>query len=128
MNGQRKFKMNNFNIEKMITNGFKLSRAFSDEETDAYINSFMVYRYYDMGILDARIIVYTDGNVKIDIMDRTSKAYYAPWYTESSDRWEILEVVEKNLLRIMKKLEIKDVTVKNKKINRNRKNADKGDT
>ena len=123
MNGQRKFKIKNFSIQKMITNGFKLSRAFSEDDVDAYINSYMVFRYLDMGILDARIIIYTDGEVKIDILDRSSKGYYAPWYTESPDRWEILESIEKNLLKIMKKLEIKDVTTKNKKTHRKRKTS-----
>ena len=115
MNGQRKFKIKNFSIEKMNDNGFHLSQAFSEDDTKAYVRTYVVYKYYDMGILDARIIVYSDKEVKIDIIDRCSKGIYAPWYVESPDRWEILETIEKNLLRIMKKLEIKDITDKDKK-------------
>lgn len=127
MNGQRKFKIKNFSIDKIEKYGFRYSRAFSNDADDAYINSFMVYKYYDMGILDARIIIFTDGTVNIDIIDRCSRGIYAPWYTESPDRWEILETIETNLLRIMKKLGISDVTAKDKKINRNSKNTNKGE-
>lgn len=127
MNGCREFKIKKFDTNYLEKNGFKLSRAFSDTDCIAYINSFMVYKYYDMGILDARFIIYSDKTVKIDVFDRCSKGLYAPWYVESPDRWEILEVVETNLLRLMKRLGIKDVTVKNKEINRNSKNTNKGE-
>lgn len=124
MNGQRKFKIKHFDADYLMKFGFRLSRAFSDENCDAYVNSFMVYKYYDMGILDARFIVYSDKTVKIDIIDRCSKGLYAPWYIESPDRWEILEVVETNLLRLMKRLGIKDVTTKDKKTNKDSKDTD----
>ena len=128
MDGRSKFKIKNFSLKKMNEFGFKLSHAYSKENIDAYVHYFTVYKYLDMGILDARIIIYSDREVKIDIIDRSSKGIYAPWYTESPDRWEILKEIEKNLLKIMKKLEIKDVTTKSKKIKRKRKNTNKGES
>lgn len=124
MNGQRIFKIKNFDSAYLEKLGFKFSRAFSDEDYEAYVNSFTVYKYYDMGILDARFVIYSDKTVKIDILDRCSKGLYAPWYVESPDRWEILEVIEINLLRIMKRLGIKDVTTKDKKTNKDSKDTD----
>ena len=116
---KQEFYWQNVTKEKLLQNGFKYSRGFSCEESDAYIAYFPVYRYNFSILLDARIVAYLDGQVKIDIVDRCTKGIYATYYTYNVERAPIIAEIDKELTKIIKKLGVKQKNErKNKTFNR----------
>lgn len=96
--------------------GFKYSRAYSSEDGEAYIGMFTVYKWNLVDVIAARIIVYLDGQVKVDIIDKGTKGLYATYYNYDSRRAPIVNKIDKNLNRILKELGVRRyVKSKNKK-------------
>lgn len=111
------FHWHNVTKEKLINQGFQYSRGFSTDECDAYVNNFTVYRWNLVDVLIARIVVYLDGDVKVTILDKSTRGVYATYYNATTQQAPIISTIDKKLTYILKELGvIKNVKSKNKKI------------
>lgn len=92
-------------------NGFRYSRRFSTKESEAWEITFPVYRSGDTVVLDGEIVVYDDGEVRINVVDTGSyvRAYWAPFFypPDWKEHHPILEIVSGKIERKLKALGIK---------------------
>ena len=103
----------------LINNGFRYSRGWSDEEGEAYVSYQPIYQYHGLATLELRIVLYDDGDTRIDVLDCSTHGVYAPWYrNESCDKYPIIKEVDNNIKNIMKHLGFaergKDESIKNR--------------
>lgn len=89
---------------------FKYSSGFSTPEDKAFIKFVPLYRYSEFILLEARIVAYLDGEVKIDVMDANFHSYYASWYLDNTIQFPFLKAVNIRLEKLLKKYGIKEIT------------------
>ena len=101
--------------EKMLKQlDFRYSNGFSTEDDKAFIKYVPLYTYSETIILEARIVAYLDGTVKVDVMDACFHSYYAAWYIEETEeRYPFLKEVNVKLSKILKRYGIKEIVEKN---------------
>lgn len=87
---------------------WRYSKAMSDEETTIYTHRFPVYKYGITMLLDCEFILDVATNeVSINVYDSTSRGLYAPWYyTEYGNYNDILKIIDGNIEKEMKRLDI----------------------
>lgn len=109
---ETEFKLNDTNIGNLNRLGFRYKRSMSDAEDDVYEYSFPVYRYHMSISLECRFLLWQKSNrLKVDVFDYTTHGIYGPWYNDNSGvHEEIIKIINKNILKEMKRL---NITVKN---------------
>ena len=104
--------------EKLIKLGFKYSQGYSCEECDAYITRIPIYKWNDITTLEAKVVAYLDEEVRISIIDKGSGGIYAAYELESPEKYPIINIINKNLQKILRKWGIK-IKYENQTSNRN---------
>lgn len=97
--------MHNPDKNLLIKLGFHWSRLFSDEDQNAYVFVFPVYRHNLYNILECRLIVYLEsGDIRIDVRDVDTKGLYAPFYSEPPSHKYILGSIRRKINQVLKKI------------------------
>lgn len=105
---KRTFYWPNIKEKKLKELEFKYSSGFSDPECRAYVKYVPLYRYSEFILLEARIVAYLDGEVKVDVMDASFHSYYASWYLDNTKQFPFLNAVNYRLEKLLKKYGIKE--------------------
>lgn len=109
---KRSYYWKDINEKKLKELDFRYSAAFSDG-CKAYIKYVPIYHYSEVIVLEARIIAYLDGEVKVDVMDSAFHSYYAAWYVEEDyDRYPFLYQVDSRLQKKLNQYGIKERKIK----------------
>lgn len=128
----RTYRWDDVTEERLRRLDFAYSNGFSTEDCKAFVKSIPVYHYSETILLEARIVAYLDGEVRVDMMDSSSHSLYAAWYVEEDfSRYRFLEVIEKKLNNVLKRYGIKEIKEdgsKDKEVNRNSTHPHKRDT
>ena len=92
----------------LIDLGFRYKPGMSDAEDDVLEYSFPVYRYHMSISLECRFLLWQQSNIlKVDIFDTTTHGIYGPWYYDNSGiHQDMLEIINRNIGREMKRLGI----------------------
>lgn len=88
--------------------GFKFKRSMSDAEDDVYEYFFPVYRYHAAISIEARFLLWQQSNIlTVDVFDSTTHGIYGAWYSdESGIHKEIINIINKNILKEMRRMNI----------------------
>lgn len=107
---RRTYRWDGVSEKKLRSFEFKYSNGFSTEDTKAFIKHVPLYYYSEVIVLEARIVVWLDGEVKVDVMDSGFHSYYSAWYLdETEERYPFLKEVNAQLHRILKRYGIKEI-------------------
>lgn len=124
----------NITKEWLLSNGFKYSKIFSDEDTEAFTYRFPVHKYESFTVLECELrMTLGEDKVVIDVYDYNTINRYTPfYYSEYGDYSVILKEIWIKIEKQLKKLNITKVAdkekyngCKNKKIKRKRNNSNK---
>ena len=92
----------------LLDNHFRYNRIYSDGDSIAYTYRFPVYKYGCCVTLDGEIVIFLDGEVKLNVYDVNTRNKYAPfYYNEYGDFSAILNVINNNFEKQLKKFDIK---------------------
>lgn len=124
----------NITKEWLLSNGFKYSKIFSDEDTEVFTYRFPVHKYEGFTVLECELrMTLGKEKVVIDVYDYNTINRYAPfYYSEYGDYSVILKEIWIKIEKQLKKLNIIKVDnkekyngCKNKEIKRKRNNSNK---
>ena len=112
---RRTYRWNNVTEKKLRMFEFRYSNGFSTEDCKAFIKTVPLYRYSEIICLEARIVVWLDGQVQVDVLDSGFHSYYSAWYLdETEERYPILKEVNAKLNKVLKNYGIKEIKDGNK--------------
>lgn len=97
--------------EYLESNGFKLNQSFSNKYDSYYTKRFVVYRCNEYISLIAEIRVDVETGVTwIDVFDCNShRSYYASYYIRDYGQNRVVDIVDKNLAKEIKKYNIVEI-------------------
>lgn len=104
----KKYVMKDTNQYKLNMYFFRHVRSMSSDDETIYEHVFPVYRYHAAVTLEARLLLWQEtGEIRVDVFDAGSKGCYGPWYyDESGAHDKINDIINKNIAKEMKKLDI----------------------
>ena len=95
--------------DDLYSKGFHYNKLMSDE-TDIYSLRFPVHRYKKYTTLECELIVELQtGEISINVFNYGTNERYAPFYHLEYGKYEILEVINKNIEEQLKKIGAKEV-------------------
>ena len=108
------YKLSNTSEENLKKLGFHYDRNTSDNNTTNYIYKFSVYKYEGKSLLDCELLINVDSKIVTTNVYEQSGSIYRPfYYTDFGRKDTIVDIINGNVKKEMRKLGIKQV--KNKK-------------
>lgn len=106
------FKKSNMTEKWLLSNDFRYSSMFSDNEAKVYTYRFPVYKYAGYNILECELrVTLGEDVVVVNVYDNGTINRYAPFYYHEYGKYddEVIKNITKIILNKLKKLGITKV-------------------
>ena len=106
-------KITNYSEEHLKKLGFRYSSLFSSPNETFYFYRFPVWRYGSDIMIEAEFMIdCSDGQCDISVFDAyggNGRAKYAPWYARQYGVNNVVDKIDKDIEKKMKKFDIREV-------------------
>lgn len=90
----------------LMDNGFYASKIYTTTDYQAWTKRFPAYKFGNSIVIEAEIVIYSDGEVVVNAFDGSSRSRWASFYSMDVTNSVPLEVVTEKIKNTLKELGI----------------------